>query len=84
MDPPDHRSLDRRAEEAQFAVRTAALLLCALLAGPALAQPAAPKPDALTPDGARYYGPLRNGKLHGEGRLTGPTAPSTTAASPTA
>jgi hypothetical protein len=51
-------------------VRTAALLICALLAGPVLAQPAAPKPDALTPDGARYYGPLRNGKLHGEGKLT--------------
>jgi hypothetical protein len=51
-------------------VRTAALLICALLAGTALAQPATPKPDALTPDGARYYGPLRNGKLHGEGKLT--------------
>jgi hypothetical protein len=50
-------------------VRTAAFLLCALLAGSALAQRAAPKPDALTPDGARYYGPLRNGKLHGEGKL---------------
>jgi hypothetical protein len=69
MDPPDHRSLDRRAEEAEFEVRTAALLLCVLLAGPALAQPAPPKPDALTPDGARYYGPLRNGNLHGQGRL---------------
>jgi len=50
-------------------VRTAVILACALLAGTALAQPAAPKPDALTPDGARYYGPLRNGKLHGEGKL---------------
>jgi hypothetical protein len=46
------------------------ILACALLAGTALAQPAAPRPDALTPDGARYYGPLRNGKLHGEGKLT--------------
>ena len=51
-------------------MRTAVILACALLAGTALAQPAAPKPDALTPDGARYYGPLRNGKLHGEGKLT--------------
>jgi hypothetical protein len=69
MDPRHHCALDRRAEKAQSAVRTAALLLCLLLAGPALAQPAAPKPDALTPDGARYYGPLRNGNLHGQGRL---------------
>jgi hypothetical protein len=47
-------------------VRTAAFLLCALLAATALAQP---KPDALTPDGGRYYGPLRDGKLHGQGRI---------------
>jgi hypothetical protein len=26
-------------------------------------------PDALTPDGGRYYGSLRNGKLHGLGRI---------------
>ena len=47
-------------------MRTAAFLLCALLAAPALAQP---KPDALTPDGGRYFGALRDGKLHGQGRL---------------
>ena len=47
-------------------MRTAAFLLCALLAATALAQS---KPDALTPDGGRYYGPLRDGKLHGQGRL---------------
>jgi hypothetical protein len=41
-------------------------VLCALLAASAVAQP---KPDALTPDGGRYFGALRNGKLHGEGRL---------------
>jgi hypothetical protein len=51
-------------------VKTAAfLLLGALFAAPALAQP---KPDALTPDGGRYYGALRNGKLHGEGRIEWP------------
>ena len=47
-------------------MRTAAFVLCALLAASAVAQP---KPDALTPDGGRYFGALRNGKLHGEGRL---------------
>ncbi len=26
-------------------------------------------PDAITPDGARYYGPLRNGRFEGHGRL---------------
>ena len=26
-------------------------------------------PDAVTPDGGRYYGSLRNGKLHGLGRI---------------
>ena len=51
-------------------MRPVALLLCVLLAGPGLAQQVSPKPDALTPDGARYYGPLRNGKLHGQGKLT--------------
>jgi hypothetical protein len=69
MDPRHDCALDRGSEEAQFAVRAVSLLLCVLLAGPTLAQPAAPKPDALTPDGAHYYGPLRNGKLHGEGKL---------------
>jgi hypothetical protein len=68
MDPGHHRALGRRAEKAEHAaVRIAALLLCALVAAaPALAQP---KPDALTPDSGRYYGPLRNGQLHGEGRI---------------
>ena len=47
-------------------MRTAAFVLCALLAASAVAQP---KPDALTPDGGRYFGPLREGKLHGQGRL---------------
>ena len=66
MDPHHHRALDRRPEEAEFAVRVAAFLLCALLAAPAVAQT---RPDALTPDGGRYFGPLRNGKLHGQGRI---------------
>lgn len=26
-------------------------------------------PDAITPDGGRYYGPLKDGKLHGVGRM---------------
>lgn len=43
-----------------------ALVVFAVLAAPAFAQP---KPDATTPDGGRYYGPLRNGQLHGQGRL---------------
>ena len=47
-------------------MRTAAFVLCALLAASAVAQP---KPDALTPDGGRYFGALREGKLHGQGRL---------------
>ncbi|HEX6154702.1 MAG TPA: C13 family peptidase [Burkholderiales bacterium] len=47
-------------------MRVAAFLLCALLAAPAGAQT---RPDALTPDGGRYFGPLRNGKLHGQGRI---------------
>ena len=68
MDPRHHRALDRGAEEAQSAVRAAGLLLWLLLASP-LAQPAAPKPDAVTPDGGRYYGTLKDGKLHGRGRL---------------
>jgi hypothetical protein len=50
-------------------VRTAAFLLCALLAATALAQS---KPDALTPDGGRYYGPLRDGMLSGQGEITYP------------
>jgi hypothetical protein len=33
------------------------------------AQPAAGIPDAWTVDGGRYFGPLRNGKLHGKGRM---------------
>jgi len=49
-------------------MRAVALVLCGLLAGPALAQSAA-KPDALTPDGGRYYGPLKDRRLHGVGRL---------------
>jgi hypothetical protein len=67
MDPPYHRAVDRRAEkDERAAVRVPALLLCAVLATPALGQP---KADALLPDGARYSGPLRDGKLHGQGRL---------------
>lgn len=47
-----------------------AVLTLALLAVQAMA-PAAPgdAPDALTPDGGRYYGELREGKLHGQGRI---------------
>jgi len=30
---------------------------------------AAPDPDAITADGGRYYGPLVEGKLHGQGQL---------------
>ena len=67
MDPRHHRALDRRREEAQFAVRTAGFILCLLFLAPAIAQPA--KPDAITADGGRYYGALRDGKLHGRGRL---------------
>ena len=70
MDPHHHRALDRGPEEAQFAVKAAGFILCLLLAAPAVAQPA--KPDAITPDGARYYGQLRNGLLHGQGRLERP------------
>ena len=29
----------------------------------------AAEPDAITPDGGRYYGPLKDGKLHGRGRI---------------
>lgn len=71
MDPRDHRSLDRGAEEAERAVRAVGLALwvLVLLASPASAQQPAPKADARTPDGGRYYGPLKDGKLHGQGRL---------------
>ena len=47
-------------------MRLVAFLLCAVCAFPALAQS---KPNAITPDGGSYYGPLRNGKLHGQGRI---------------
>ena len=48
--------------------------ICLLAAGiclslAAAAQPAAGVPDALTVDGGHYFGPLRNGKLHGKGRM---------------
>ena len=69
MDPRDHGPVDRRAEEAQFAVRAAGILLCLLITWPSAALPAAPRPDAVTSDGGRYYGPLRQGRLHGHGRL---------------
>ena len=49
-------------------MRAVAFILCGLLAGPAVAQSTA-KADALTPDGARYYGPLKDNRLHGVGRL---------------
>jgi hypothetical protein len=54
-----------------------AVLTLALLAGQAMA-PASPgdAPDALTPDGGRYYGELREGRLHGRGRLDWPTGSS--------
>ena len=48
-------------------MKTASFILCLLFALPAIAQPA--KPDAITSDGGRYYGALRDGKLHGRGRL---------------
>ena len=44
----------------------AAGVCVSLVAG---AQPAAGIPDAWTVDGGRYFGPLRNGKLHGKGRM---------------
>ena len=44
-----------------------AVAACVSLA--AGAQPAAGIPDALTVDGGHYFGPLRNGKLHGKGRM---------------
>ena len=47
-------------------MRIVALLLCGLFALPALAQSA---PSAVTPDGGSYYGPLRNGRMHGQGRI---------------
>lgn len=43
------------------------LALAALLSLYALGHAA--EPDAITPDGGRYYGPLRDGKLHGRGRI---------------
>ena len=67
MDPRHHRALDRGSEEAQFAVKAAGFILSLLFLAPAIAQPA--KPDAITSDGGRYYGALRDGKLHGLGRL---------------
>lgn len=45
-------------------------LPAALAFSVALAQAPGPaKPDAVTPDGASYYGALRDGKLHGRGKL---------------
>jgi hypothetical protein len=47
-----------------------AVLTLAFLALQALAPAShAAAPDAVTPDGGRYYGPLRDGKLHGRGRI---------------
>lgn len=47
-----------------------AVLTLALLALQALALAShAAAPDAITPDGGRYYGALRDGKLHGRGRI---------------
>lgn len=44
--------------------------LTVLVAGPVMLTAATPvRPDAVTPDGGRYYGPLQDGKLHGQGRL---------------
>jgi hypothetical protein len=46
------------------------LLAAAICVSPcAGGQPAAGVPDALTVDGGLYFGPLRNGKLHGKGRM---------------
>ncbi|WP_158291830.1 C13 family peptidase [Lampropedia puyangensis] len=39
-------------------------------AQPSVASTAAsPAPDAMSPNGGAYYGPLRNGLMHGQGRL---------------
>jgi len=45
----------------------AALTTCFLALAAAAA--AAATPDAVTPDGGRYYGPLKDGTLHGRGRI---------------
>ncbi|PWF55308.1 C13 family peptidase [Massilia glaciei] len=59
-----HRlALPRAASAARTLLAGAAAL--ALLAGPA----AGARPDAVLPDGATYHGQLRDGRLHGKGRL---------------
>jgi hypothetical protein len=53
-----------------FAFLRFGLGLALLVAAPVLLTAAAPlRPDAVTPDGGRYYGPLVDAKLHGQGRL---------------
>ncbi|MES2741865.1 MAG: C13 family peptidase [Pseudomonadota bacterium] len=47
----------------------ASLPACIQAAEPDVAAAATPVPDAVTPDGGRYYGPLREHRLHGIGRL---------------
>lgn len=41
-------------------------------AAPAPQTSKANQPDAITPDGGRYFGPLRNGLMHGQGRMEWP------------
>jgi hypothetical protein len=51
-----------------YALRIA-LCICALAGWTAYVAAANRTPDAVTPDGGRYYGSLKDGKLHGRGRL---------------
>ncbi|PAT31659.1 peptidase C13 [Vandammella animalimorsus] len=51
----------------RIAAALAVALALGLAAGVAPAKPSTP--DARTPDGGLYYGPLRQGQLHGQGRL---------------
>ena len=49
--------------------RWAAPLLALCLAWPVVAPAQETRPDALTADGGRYYGTLKEGRLHGKGRI---------------
>ncbi|MES3020318.1 MAG: C13 family peptidase [Pseudomonadota bacterium] len=59
-------ALPRAATAAHTLLAGAAAL--ALSADPAAAAPGA-RPDAVLPDGASYHGQLRDGRLHGKGKL---------------
>lgn len=64
----------KRSDPAGIVTLVAAFVVASLLAISTSASPdprrgTAMAPAALTPDGGRYFGPLVDGKLHGEGRL---------------